>query len=203
MDRREVAPRLEPALDSRNSRAPTARLPQKEIRRVNLRAGLGQSIQKLKRQSDLLHLLTKLRTIRPVPGNNGIEGLKLRDQARWRLHAWQPEQVNSRGCDSSRLRPTDQRNYERGYPHFGGLGSKRFDGGQRQDAIADTAWSNDEPARRQLSANARGGLPQGTIHILNAQVHRFGLLQVRFTHFEMGGHHAIHHAVGRNRLLQT
>src|SRR5580704_3568677 len=57
--------------------------------------------------------------------------------------------------------------------------------------------------RKGKLVDALAGLPQRTIHILNAQVHCFGLLQVVIAHLKMSGHHAIHRAVRRNGVLQS
>ena len=43
MNHREITTRTPLAIDPRNRQAPAARLPQKEIRGVDLRAWLGQS----------------------------------------------------------------------------------------------------------------------------------------------------------------
>jgi hypothetical protein len=85
----------------------------------------------------------KLRTLRAVPGIDGIELFK-RGNLRIR-HDAEPIEA-SVGDGPGAIRPADERKHGPGGPHLGVIGAGSFERGQRENAIADRARTNEEAA---------------------------------------------------------
>jgi len=201
MDHREIAGTRARALDPRHSGSLSSRLLEKEIGGVNRFTGRRKSREKLERQTQALRAASEFVAVRAVPRHDGIEPAQLLDKRSWRIEARQPHQFETRRSNRSDLiGKTNQRDDVRRDPNFGVGGLQVFERRQGKNAVSDTARSNQKASQWKL-LYALAGFKQGAVHILDAQMNRFGSFEILVRDIEAGRNHAIHHAVRRNRIL--
>jgi hypothetical protein len=90
-----------------------------------------------KRERKMADGVAKFRTVRPVPGIDGVEGFELRDASP--VHDSHQTQ-GSVGKSPCAIGETEQGQYRPRGPDFGIKGAGCFEGGEREDHVSDGAW---------------------------------------------------------------
>jgi len=94
-----------------------------------------------KRERKMAHGISKLRTMGPVPGIDGVERLQLRNAGVFH-HS---HQIQTGICDGAYpIGETDQRQHRTRRPDFGVSRARSFKRGKRKDNIADRARANEQ-----------------------------------------------------------
>ena len=89
----------------------------------------------------MAHSVSKLRTLRPVPGVDGIERFEVRDAGVFH----DAHQVQAGIRDSPRaIGEADQGEHRSRRPDFGVIGAGGFESGQGKNHIADGARTNEK-----------------------------------------------------------
>ena len=95
------------------------------------------------RERKMAHSISKLRTMGPVPGIDGVERFELRDAGAFHdSHQIQASIGDSPGA----VGEADQRQHRTRRPDFGVGRARSFERGKRKDNVADRARPNQQPA---------------------------------------------------------
>jgi len=116
------------------------------------------------REWKMAHGTSKLRTIGPVPGIDGIERFELRNVGAIHDSDQIQTSVGNRACT---VGEADQREHRARRPDFGVIGASGFEGGKREDDVADRTRADQKTAFNfrycpQNGACALCGLPADT-----------------------------------------
>jgi len=105
------------------------------------RAFRGRRKRGEKRERKMAHSISKLRTMGPVPGIDGVERFQFRDASAFHnSHQIQ----TSIGKSPGTIGEADQRQHRTRRPDFGVSRAGSFEGGKRENDIADCARSNEQ-----------------------------------------------------------
>jgi len=114
----------------------------RNLRRPDFRlASEGNRERREKCEGKMRHGLAKFRPIRSIPGINRVERC---EQGRVRALD-HPDQIEACVRDGARaIGKTDQRERPARRPHFGISGARRFEFRQRENHVADRAWTDEK-----------------------------------------------------------
>jgi hypothetical protein len=102
----------------------------------------GRRKRREKREREMANSISKLRTMCPVPGMDGVERFELGDAGAFHdAHQIQA----SVGDSSSTICEADQRERRARRPDFGVSRPSRFKRGERKNNVADRARPNEQP----------------------------------------------------------
>ena len=156
MDNSEIFGRSRRALDAWNCNSAASGLLQEKIGGMDGSAGRRQRVQEPNGQSELVHLCTKLLTIRSIPGDDRVKRPHSSHEVRRRIDALQTHPIDTRGgYGSHAIGETDQRCGFGADPDLGIFRAEAFQRRQRQNAIADRARSNQQTPQSRAISPAR------------------------------------------------
>jgi len=104
------------------------------------RAFRGRRKRGEKREREMAHSISKLRTMGPVPGIDGVERFELRNAGPFH----DPHQIQTRiGKSPGTIGEADQRQHRARRPDFGVNRARGLERGERKDHVADGARPNE------------------------------------------------------------
>jgi hypothetical protein len=103
----------------------------------------GRRQRREKRERKMAHSISKLRTMGPVPGIDGVERLQLRDAR----SLYYPHQIQTGiGDGAHTIGKANQGQHRARRPDFGVICPSRFQRRERKNNIADRARPNEQSA---------------------------------------------------------